>query len=57
MSDSQVIRFAKAQDKKYFDVSAKEASIAMNNQHYGFNNDLEAAITMPQFSLLKRVTR
>lgn len=57
MSDSQVIRFARAQDKKYFDVSAKEASIAMNNQHYGFNNDLEAAITMPQFSLLKRVTR
>lgn len=54
MSDSQVIRFAKSQDKEYFNASAKEASIAMNDEHNGFNADFQSAISMPQFSMLTK---
>lgn len=54
MSNSQAIRYAKDQDKKYFDVSAKEASMAMDDEHNGFNADFQSAITMPEFSMLTK---
>lgn len=55
MNDSQAIRYAKIQDKKYFDASSKEASLVVNDEHAGFNNDFEESyINMPKLSLLKK---
>lgn len=49
MSDRQTISYAKKQDKKYFEASAKEAKLAKNNEHDGFNADLKSSINLPSY--------
>lgn len=55
MSNGEVIRYAKQQDKKYFEASAKEAALANDRDvHDGFNADFKPAITLPSFVTLSK---
>ncbi|WP_295745529.1 hypothetical protein [uncultured Limosilactobacillus sp.] len=54
MSDHEAIAYAKKQDKKYFDASAKEVNLAIHGDHDGFNADIEDGLSMPRYSLLER---
>lgn len=55
MSNGEVIRYAKQQDKKYFEVSDKEAALANDRDvHDGFNADFKPAITLPSFVTLSK---
>ena len=52
MSNRQVLRYAKQQDKKYFDVSTKEVALARRGVHDGFNADFKPAMSAPSYYVL-----
>ncbi len=55
MSNGEAIRFAKQQDKKYFDASVKELKLAKNrNGHDGFNADFQDEINIPSYNTLAK---
>lgn len=55
MSNGEAIRFAKKQDKKYFEKSADEVNLAKDgNGHYGFNADFKSGMNVLSFLMLKK---
>lgn len=54
MNNSEIINYAKEQDKKYFNASVKETTLGKRNKHAGFNADFKSPIWMPEYFVLKK---